>query len=94
MAFEGLRAALIGENPLERKRLWQKLESYLAHYGRAGAGMQMRSGADIALWDITGKALGRPIHTLLGAKYLDRVKGYASTLFRPTPDGMKEALAG
>ena len=94
VGFEGLRTALLGENPLERERLWQKMERYLAYYGRGGAGMQMRSGADIALWDITGKALGQPIHALLGAKYRDRVKGYASTLFRPTPDGMKEAVAG
>ncbi|MFN8591070.1 MAG: mandelate racemase/muconate lactonizing enzyme family protein [Thermomicrobiales bacterium] len=94
VGFEGLRAALIGENPLERERLWQKMYRYLAYYGRGGAGMQMLSGADIALWDITGQALGQPVHALLGAKYRDRVKGYASTLFRPTPDEMKAAVAG
>jgi L-alanine-DL-glutamate epimerase-like enolase superfamily enzyme len=66
---------------------------YLAYYGRQGAGMQMLSGADIALWDIAGKALNQPISTLLGARYRDRVKGYASTLFRPTPDAMKAAVA-
>jgi len=93
VGFESLRAALIGEDPLERERLWQKCERYLAYYGRRGAGMQMRSGADIALWDLTGKILNQPIHTLLGATYRDRVRGYASTLFRPTPDAMKAAVA-
>ena len=93
VGFESLRAALIGEDPLERERLWQKCERSLAYYGRRGAGMQMRSGADIALWDLTGKILGQPIHALLGAKYRDRVRGYASTLFRPTPDAMKAAVA-
>jgi L-alanine-DL-glutamate epimerase-like enolase superfamily enzyme len=93
VGFEGLKAALIGEDPLERERLWQKTYRYFAYYGRAGAGMQMISGADIALWDIAGKATGQPIHKLLGAKYRDKVKGYASTLFRPTPDDMKRAVA-
>lgn len=92
IGMESLRAALIGEDPLERERLWQKMYRFLAYYGRQGAGMQMISGADIALWDIAGKAFGQPVHKLLGAKYRDRVKGYASTLFRPTPDAMKAAV--
>ena len=71
VGFEGLRSALVGEDPLERERLWQKMYRYLAYYGRQGAGMQMISGADIALWDIAGKAFGQPVHKLLGAKYRD-----------------------
>lgn len=93
VGFESLRAVLIGEDPMERERLWQKAYRYQAYYGRQGAGMQMLSGADIALWDIAGKATGQPVCKLLGGKYRDKVKGYASTLFRPTPDGMKAAVA-
>jgi L-rhamnonate dehydratase len=92
VGFEGLRSALIGEDPLERERLWQKMYRYLAYYGRQGAGMQMISGADIALWDIAGKAFGQPVHKLLGARYRGAVAAYASTLFRPTPEGMQEAV--
>jgi L-rhamnonate dehydratase len=92
VGFEGLRRALIGEDPLERERLWQKMYRFLAYYGRDGAGMQMISGADIALWDIAGKAFQQPVHKLLGARYRDSVTAYASTLFRPTPDGMREAV--
>jgi L-alanine-DL-glutamate epimerase-like enolase superfamily enzyme len=66
---------------------------HMAYYGRQGAGMQMMSGVDIALWDIAGKVFGQPIHKLLGAKYRDSVRAYASTLFRPTPDAMKAAVA-
>lgn len=94
IGFESLRAALLGENPFERERLWQKMVRCMAYYGRQGAGMQMLSGADIALWDIVGKATRQPIWALLGAKYRDRVAVYASTLFRPTPDGMKRAVEG
>jgi len=92
IGMESLRAALVGEDPLERERLWQKMYRYLAYYGRSGVGMQMISGADIAMWDITGRALGQPMWRLLGAKYRDRVKAYASTIFRPTPDDMKRAV--
>jgi L-alanine-DL-glutamate epimerase-like enolase superfamily enzyme len=94
IGFESLRRALIGEDPLERERLCQKMYRYMAYYGRQGAGMQMLSGADIALWDIAGKAFGQPVCKLLGAKYRDRVQAYASTLFRPDPDGMRRAVAG
>jgi len=93
IGFESLKNALLGEDPLERERLWQKMYRFLAYYGRQGAGMQMISGADIALWDIAGKACKQPICKLLGAKYRDRVKAYASTLFRPTPEAMKRATA-
>ncbi len=94
VGFESLRAALLGENPLERERLWQKMYRYMGYYGRRGVGMQMISGADIALWDIAGKATGQPIWALLGARNRDRVTAYASTIFRPTPADMKRAVAG
>jgi L-rhamnonate dehydratase len=92
IGFESIRNALTGEDPLERERLWQKMYRCMAYFGRQGAGMQMLSGADIALWDIAGKALGLPVCKLLGAKYRDRVKAYASTIFRPTADDMKRAV--
>jgi L-rhamnonate dehydratase len=94
VGFESLRAALLDEDPLERERLWQKMYRYQAYFGRQGAGMHMISGVDIALWDIAGKAFRQPIAKLLGAQYRDRVKAYASTLFRPTPDEMKPAVDG
>src|SRR5512143_751563 len=39
IGFESLRQALIGEDPFERERLWQKMYRYMAYYGRSGAGM-------------------------------------------------------
>jgi L-alanine-DL-glutamate epimerase-like enolase superfamily enzyme len=94
LGFESIKSALVGENPLERERLRQKLYRFMAYFGRQGVGMQMMSGVDIALWDIAGKAFGQPVSTLLGARYREQVKGYASTLFRPTPDDMKRAVEG
>jgi L-rhamnonate dehydratase len=94
VGFESLRSALLGEDPLERERLWQKMYRYQAYFGRQGAGLHLISGVDIALWDIAGKAFHQPIAKLLGAQYRTQVKAYASTLFRPTPDEMKQAVEG
>jgi L-rhamnonate dehydratase len=90
-AFEGLKSLLVGENPLEVERLWYKMYRGSIYYGRRGVAIQAISAIDIALWDIMGKAYGQPIHVLLGGKWRDRVRAYASTLFRPTPDAMREA---
>ncbi len=42
-----------------------------------GGGIHMSAGIDQELWDIKGKALGQPIHSLLGGQVLDRIKVYS-----------------
>jgi L-alanine-DL-glutamate epimerase-like enolase superfamily enzyme len=39
------------------------------------------SGIDIPLWDIKGKALGRPIYEILGGKFRDNITMYANGWF-------------
>jgi L-rhamnonate dehydratase len=92
-AFDGLAALLIGENPLEVERLWYRMYRGSIYYGRRGVAMQAISAIDIALWDIMGKAYGQPIHVLLGGKWRDTVRAYASTLFRPTPQAIRDAAS-
>ncbi len=89
--FEGLASLIVGENPLEPERLWYKMYRGSIYYGRRGVAIQAISSIDIALWDIIGKFYGQPVCVLLGAKWRDRVRAYASTLFRPTPEAMREA---
>jgi L-alanine-DL-glutamate epimerase-like enolase superfamily enzyme len=89
--FDGLASLLIGENPLEVERLWYKMYRGSIYYGRRGVAIQAISAIDIALWDIMGKAYQQPVHILLGGKWRDRVRAYASTLFRPTPQAMRDA---
>ncbi len=48
-------------------------------YGRRGAAISALGGVDIALWDLRGKALRKPIHALLGAAR-GAVPAYASGL--------------
>ncbi|MBI3695374.1 MAG: mandelate racemase/muconate lactonizing enzyme family protein [Acidobacteria bacterium] len=88
---DGLASLVIGENPLEVERLWYKMYRGSIYFGRRGVVIQAISAIDIALWDIMGKFYQQPIHILLGARWRDRVRAYASTLFRPTPDAMREA---
>ncbi len=89
--FAGLKSVLIGEDPFEVERLWHKMYMASVYYGRRGAAIQVISGIDIALWDIVGKATGQPIYKLLGGGHRNRVRAYASTLFRPDPASMAEA---
>jgi L-rhamnonate dehydratase len=89
--FEGLASLIIGENPLEPERLWYKMYRGSIYYGRRGVAIQAMSAIDIAMWDIMGKFYGQPVCVLLGARWRERVRAYASTLFRPTPGAMREA---
>ena len=78
----GLRALLIGEDPLEIARLWRKMYQGTLYYGREGAVIQAMAGIDLALWDIKGKALEQPVYKLLGGGFRKRVRAYASNMFQ------------
>ena len=79
----GLKEMLIGEDPLDTERLWQKLYIGSCMNGRRGAVINAIGAIDMALWDIKGKALGQSVCSLLGG-YRKRVPTYASgALMRP-----------
>jgi L-alanine-DL-glutamate epimerase-like enolase superfamily enzyme len=77
----GLRELLVGENPLDTQRLWQKMLRRTMYFGRTSATITAMAAIDMALWDLKGKHFGEPIHRLLGGKQHDRIKAYASILF-------------
>jgi L-rhamnonate dehydratase len=58
--------ALVGQDPLMIEALWDKLYWSLLPRGQTGVGAHAIAAADIALWDIKGKALGQPVWKLLG----------------------------
>jgi L-rhamnonate dehydratase len=80
----GIKEVLLGENPLEIGRLWDKMYSLTQSYGRRGLLINVISGIDIALWDILGKALNQPISALLAGGRRTEVAAYASDLTPPT----------
>lgn len=70
----GFRDLLIGEDPEHTERLWDKMYRHTGMSGRRGLVPNLIAGIDVALWDIRGKAVGKPIHHLLGGarhQYLD-----------------------
>ena len=77
----GLREILLGENPLETERLWQKMHRRTQYFGRTSVTIAAMSAVDMALWDLKGKHFGEPIHRLLGGRQHARIKAYASILF-------------
>ena len=89
--MEGIKSLVIGEDPFETERLWDKLYRGTIYFGRRGVAMQVISGFDIACHDIMGKATGLPVYKLLGGAYRQKVRAYASTLFRPRPDDIRRA---
>ena len=70
-----LKDVLIGENPLEVERLWQKMFGGWRHPKLDD--MIAISVVDIAIWDLIGKALGQPVWRILGGAQ-SRVKAYGA----------------
>jgi L-alanine-DL-glutamate epimerase-like enolase superfamily enzyme len=71
--IQQLKPLIVGQDPLERERLYQALW----HKNRATT-FRAIGAVDVALWDIAGKVAGLPIHRLLGS-YRSRVPAYASS---------------
>jgi L-alanine-DL-glutamate epimerase-like enolase superfamily enzyme len=63
-----LEPLLVGENPIEVARLTQKFR--LAFAGNYFT----KAAVEMALWDITGKAAGKPVYELLGGKVRESVR--------------------
>jgi galactonate dehydratase len=69
---------LIGENPFEVEKLWQKMFLAMMGHGMTGVvGGGAMTAIEMALLDIKGKALGVPVYELLGGKIRDSVRLYA-----------------
>src|SRR5579864_8560170 len=82
----GLAECVVGEDPFEIDLLVHKMYEGSIFFGRQGAAIQAMSGIEIALWDIVGKATGRPVYQLLGGGFQKTFRAYASILFGDTPE--------
>ena len=81
-----------GENALEPERVSEKLHQNTFWLGRGGSITHAISGIDIALWDLLGQTTAQPVGRLLGGRYRDRVKPYASVLMQQ-PAALADHLA-
>lgn len=83
---------LVGEDPFNIERIWQKMYILSSHYGRRGVIPTIISGIDIALYDIIGKKLNRPVYDLLGGVYRKKFRVYASGgMAKPVDELIQEA---
>lgn len=67
--------ALLGEDPSDIQKLWDKLAWAGASVGRGGLAVQAIAAFDVALWDLKAKRAGLPLAKLLGA-HRDSVRCY------------------
>ncbi len=80
-----------GETALEPERVSEKMHRATFWLGRGGSLTHVISGIDIALWDILGKATGQPVGRLLGGRYREKVRPYAS-LLADAPSALGETI--
>lgn len=85
---KSMGAKLIGEDPLNNERLWDKI--YVPKFiGRKGDSLKNVSAIDIALWDIKAKVAGLPLAKLLGG-YRDKVPYYIAGGYYAEGKGLLE----
>ena len=73
---EEVKDLLIGENPLDREKIWNWM--YQAFTFNPGASEPLIGVIDAALWDLFGRMIELPIHKILGGAR-DKITAYAST---------------
>ncbi len=91
---EGVRAGLrelgphvLGFDPCELGKLNHRMDAALKGHP------YVKSGIDIACWDILGQVAGLPVCTLLGGRYGESVRLYRAISQTP-PDEMAKNVAG
>ena len=91
--LEQCAGTLIGKNPFRIDAIWQ--EAYIAWFYPPGREKVHALGAlDLALWDIKGKALGVPVHEVLGGSARDYCECYVTAGVTPpgTQAGTRPSL--
>lgn len=73
---------LMGRDAGSREAIWEDLYARFRDHGQKGLAVQALSGIDIALWDLAGKTLGKPVHEMMGGPIRRTVPAYATGLYR------------
>jgi L-alanine-DL-glutamate epimerase-like enolase superfamily enzyme len=73
-----LREVLLGRDASAIEELWAAMYRATLPFGRKGVALWAISGVDLALWDLAGKAAGKPVHALLGGARQEAIPVYAS----------------
>ncbi|MDX1968605.1 MAG: cis-3-hydroxy-L-proline dehydratase [Planctomycetaceae bacterium] len=91
---EGVRAGLrelgphlLGDDPRELTKLNHRMDAALKGHP------YVKSGIDIACWDLLGQATGLPVCVLMGGRYGERVRLYRA-ISQEAPEEMARKVAG
>jgi L-alanine-DL-glutamate epimerase-like enolase superfamily enzyme len=79
LLHKALGPMLIGRNPFDTERLWHDMLHVAYKFGPGGSLLEAIAGLDIAFWDIIGRACGQPLYQLLGGRYREKIRVYASS---------------
>src|SRR5439155_2661798 len=85
--------AIRGQDPLEVERLWETMYRASVWFGRRSVAIHAISGIDLALWDIRGKVLGKPVYELLGGAFRREAPAYASVLMPEGPEAVAREVS-
>jgi L-alanine-DL-glutamate epimerase-like enolase superfamily enzyme len=83
-----LKSRILGENPCNVDRVFRKIKQFGSQSRQAGG----VCGIEMAMMDLAGKAWGVPCWQMLGGKFRDRVRLYADTTERDTPQEQGQLL--
>lgn len=82
-----IRPMILGEDPLDREKIWHKVYNLLRDHGQKGMPIQALSGVDIALWDVVGRYLNQPLYKLLGGAFRQSIPVYGyGMMFQRIPE--------
>jgi L-rhamnonate dehydratase len=76
--IEHLAQHLLGEDCLATDKLADMMFRLTKPYGSTGLASYAISALDLALWDLKGKLLGKPVYSLLGGAQKDRIYCYCT----------------
>ena len=68
-----LAPLVIGHDPWDYEYLWQRMYRATHAWGRKGVAMAAISAVDLAIWDILGKSVGKPVFKLLGGRTKEKI---------------------
>jgi L-alanine-DL-glutamate epimerase-like enolase superfamily enzyme len=77
----GFAPRLVGRDPRQVEAIWAEFRETTYWTGDGGIVTFAISAIDMALWDLTGRLTGLPVHQLLGGKRRERVRAASSVIF-------------
>jgi L-alanine-DL-glutamate epimerase-like enolase superfamily enzyme len=81
------RPLIEGKNPFDTTLIWEQMHRAQLLWDQGGVASMAMSAVDLALWDLKGKLLERPVYDLIGGRTKDAMPVYVTT-FEPVMEHM------